>query len=168
LENHGQIPLKTVKEYLCTIATKVSIIIRRDELNVSYSDQSPILFYDGNCGICNLWIKFIIHLDEKNHLFFSSFSSDLANNIFVNKHELISNPSTVVLVTDKHVYTQSTAILNALILNMKWKKMSFLLLYVPRIIRDILYFIISKLRNNILRNQYCYIPPEHVKNRFID
>ena len=157
-----------MKEYLSKVATKISIIIRRDELNVSNSNQLPILFYDGDCGICNLWIKVIIHLDEKNHLFFASFSSDLANNIFVNKQELISNPSTVVLVTDEHVYTQSTAILQALILNMKWKKMSFLLLYVPRTIRDILYFIISKLRNNILRNQYCYIPPEHVKKRFIN
>ena len=121
------------------IATKVSIIIRRDELNVSYNDQLPILFYDGDCGICNLWIKFVIHLDEKNHLFFASFSSGLASNIFVNKQELINNPSTIILVTYEHVYTQSTAIWQALIRNMKWKRMSFLTLYVPRRMRDIVY-----------------------------
>ncbi len=47
-------------------------------------NPSPILFYDGDCGLCNMAVRFVLFRDRKHKFYFASLKS-------ITAHKLLSD-----------------------------------------------------------------------------
>lgn len=126
-------------------------------------DKRSIIFYDGDCGLCNRFILFILKFERENLFFFSALDSELAKN---NLQSL--NSDTVVLLQNGNEYYRSQAALLII------KEMIFpicLLTYLrvlPLGFRDFFYKIMAKNRKRFFKGkEQCLFPDKEVKKRFL-
>jgi predicted DCC family thiol-disulfide oxidoreductase YuxK len=131
--------------------------------------QKTILFYDGDCALCNKSVQFVIdHEKETQHpILFCSLQSIYAKQT-LEKHSYNFNQlSTLVLLIDDKVLYKSTAALEL----SKFLKTPYnwciILKIIPRFIRDGVYNFIAKNRKRLIKNSFCYVPSPKLKGRFI-
>ena len=127
-----------------------------------------IVLFDGVCNLCNGLVRFIIKRDKEGKFKFASLQSEtgqqrlaqfgLANNEF----------SSFVLIRDGSYYLRSTGVLKMLKeLGGIWK-LFYVLLFIPRPLRDLLYDGIAKSRYRIFgKRDNCMIPTPELKERFL-
>jgi predicted DCC family thiol-disulfide oxidoreductase YuxK len=131
--------------------------------------DKSIIFFDGVCNLCNGFVNFIIPRDQKNRFQFSSLQSAKAQIILKDYHYFIDDISTVILLEDGQLFTQSTAVLKIV------RKMSGLwpLLYafiiIPKPIRDFLYKRIANNRYRLFgKRDSCRMPSPELKSKFLE
>jgi predicted DCC family thiol-disulfide oxidoreductase YuxK len=127
-----------------------------------------IILFDGVCNLCNGLVRFIIKRDRTGKLKFASLQSDMGQQ-WLNRFGLAKNEfeSFVFIQGDRH-YVRSTAALKMLReLDGIWK-VFYVLIWVPRPLRDFLYNLIAKSRYRIFGKQdQCMIPTPELKERFL-
>jgi predicted DCC family thiol-disulfide oxidoreductase YuxK len=128
-----------------------------------------ILFYDGDCALCNKSVQFVIDHEKKISppIMFCDLQSDYAKNLLASYHYNFNSLNTLVLLIDKNVYYRSDA---ALYLTKHLKTPYNLLIglkLIPKFIRDAVYNFIAKNRKKIIKTAFCYIPTPDLKNRFL-
>lgn len=74
--------------------------------------NKTILFYDGECALCNFWVQFCMERDRKQVLFFAPLQGDTAANLL--PIETRTNLDSVVLWTEEAPQLKSKAVLTAL------------------------------------------------------
>ena len=133
-------------------------------INVQYD----IILFDGICNLCNGFVKFIIRYDQKEHFKMASLQSEIGQKLLSEYAINNTDNQSVVFITSNSVYLQSDAALNILKnLGYPWK-LGFVLILIPRFIRDAVYRFIARNRYRFLgkRNE-CIIPDERMKKRFL-
>lgn len=102
--------------------------------------DNPVIFYDGQCKICNLAVGFVIRHDSKNKFRFSSLQSEAAiaflPGIQVNKQ----NPESIVYRDGEKIYQGSTAILKILKQLGRGWQMLHVFIILPPAVRDSIYY----------------------------
>lgn len=108
--------------------------------------EKEILFYDGNCGLCNRVVKWVIRFEKSPKLYFSPLESEFATRFFEEKGCVKPDLSTFYFYTSYQLYTQSNGFLKMLPF-LKWY---FSFLYIIKLIpicqRDQFYRFIAKNR----------------------
>ena len=131
-------------------------------------EKKIIVLFDGVCNLCNGLVNFIIKRDRKAIIKFAPLQSNIAGEILQN-HQFNNQElnSVIVLINDK-IYTKSTAaILLIKELGGVWKAF-YLLIYIPKFIRDFVYTLISKSRYKIFgKKNSCMIPTSETASRFL-
>jgi len=126
-----------------------------------------ILFYDGECALCNRCVQYIIKHEKGEELLFCSLQSDFAKQELEKYHYDFGLTNTLVLIKDNKAYFKSDA---ALILQ-KFLKEPYSWLYAftifPKFFRDWVYDIVSRNRKKWFKKQFCFMPDEKLKKRFI-
>jgi predicted DCC family thiol-disulfide oxidoreductase YuxK len=127
--------------------------------------HNAILFFDGECGLCHTFVRFILKNDLKNHFLFAPLQGVTA------KEKLGSLPQqidSVIYVDNFHIYVKSTAAIKIVMaLGGKWKLMAILMI-VPRLLRDFVYDRIAQNRKKWFRqNQQCSLMDEADFARFL-
>lgn len=122
-----------------------------------------IVFYDGDCGLCNRFIKLILKFEKGPTLYFSPLDSSLAKELLKSR-----DLETVTLLKNGEEYQRSSAAL----LIIKEMVFPLSLLYgfiiIPRLLRDYIYKIIARNRKSFFRdNKQCILPTKELKSRFI-
>jgi predicted DCC family thiol-disulfide oxidoreductase YuxK len=129
--------------------------------------KSPILYFDGVCGLCNKSVNFFLKRDKRKKLRYCALQSDYAKNNLSKNYTL--KLETVVLTHNARTYTKSQAILASLVfLGFPWSLFGMFLI-VPKQATDLIY-------NFIARNRYkyfgqlasCRIATEEEKELFLD
>ncbi|MFA6572450.1 MAG: thiol-disulfide oxidoreductase DCC family protein [Bacteroidota bacterium] len=128
-----------------------------------------IILFDGICNLCNGIVKFIIKRDSKRTFKFASLQSETGQS-FLFKFGL--NPiffQTIIYIRDNSYFIESAAVLNILKdLGSGWK-MFYVLIVIPKFIRDFFYRIISKTRYKIFgKCKTCIVPTPDIKDRFLE
>lgn len=128
-----------------------------------------IILFDGVCKLCSAWAKFLIKYD-RNHTFALATVQSAAGQRLLALHGLPTDTySTMALIDDNTLYTQSSAFLQVMrLLPLPWPL--FTIFYIiPRPIRDWLYDRIALNRYKLFgKFDSCLLPtPDHQK-RFID
>lgn len=127
-----------------------------------------MVFYDGECILCNKSIHWIIRRDRKEKFLFSTLQSTTAKEYL--QSFMDEFPDVVLLLNPSKtkVYIASDAFL------MIMKQLGFphclwyVLRFIPRFLRNALYFFIAKRRFKWFgRQDYCSIPKDLDRNRFI-
>jgi len=119
-------------------------------------DHNIILFYDGECGVCNRLVRWILDRDTSHRFRFAPLQGETA----AKKIPFRVNLDTVVLSDNGNHYIKSTAILRALgYLPFPWPVVS-LFRFVPRFIRDWAYDTFAKRRHNFAMAQCRLLTPE--------
>lgn len=132
------------------------------------SGKSLILF-DGVCNLCNGFVNFIIPRDRDNKFQFGSLQTERVKAILSQYQHAPNYLSTVILLEDEKIYTQSTAVLRIL------RRMggAWALLYgfiiLPKPIRDFFYNLVAKHRYKLFgRKDSCMLPTPGLKARFVE
>ncbi len=133
-----------------------------------FSDGSPIIFYDGECGFCNKSVQFIMKHDSKGAFFYAPLQGETAEQAHVTPTGDPANWS-IILVDEKGTHDKSTAALRiSSKLNGFWSLLA-LFLIVPRGIRDWFYDVVAHNRYRIAGRtpDACALPPLTVRQRLL-
>jgi predicted DCC family thiol-disulfide oxidoreductase YuxK len=113
--------------------------------------KQAILFYDGDCPLCNRVVTFILNHEKDSKILFSALDTAAANE-FLSKHTLYKREEETVYFFDgEQLYSKSTAALKLLpflkgylfVLRLGW--------LCPRGLRDIVYNNIAKRRKRLVK-----------------
>lgn len=126
-----------------------------------------ILFYDGDCALCNHSVQYVIKHEKNHDLLFAPLQSDLAAKELAKHNYDFNELNTLVLIKDGKAYFKSSG---ALTLN-KFLKAPYSWLYafmiVPGFIRNWVYDIIARNRKKWFKKEFCFVPGASLKDRFI-
>ncbi|PIK13652.1 DCC1-like thiol-disulfide oxidoreductase family protein [Halobacteriovorax sp. JY17] len=131
---------------------------------MSYDIQKMnIIFYDGDCGLCNHFVKFVLRFEKENLFYFSPLNSKLALST-LNEQNL----DTVVLLKNGDEFHRSDAAL-LILKEMKFPiSCCYLLRLIPRFLRDSVYKVIARNRSHFLQgDKQCLLPTIDQRSRFI-
>jgi predicted DCC family thiol-disulfide oxidoreductase YuxK len=128
------------------------------------TESSPVIFYDGVCGLCDRSIQFIIRHDRREIFRFAALQSDYAGRVLGKAREM----ETFALYDNGRVFERSDGALRIFSkLGFPWALLAVFRI-IPKFLRDAVY-------NLVARNRYrwfgqfdsCPIPTPEQKARFI-
>ena len=136
-------------------------------LNVESAENSSIVLFDGVCNFCDRTVRFILDNDHNQHFQFASQQSDTGQQL-LKQFNAPNDNSTIVLIENDKVYTQSTAILRIIRkLKSPWSCLYGFIL-VPRPLREVAYRLFTRRRYQWFGiKDVCEIPESHVQSRFL-
>lgn len=131
-------------------------------------EQKHIVFFDGECGVCNFWVQWILERDRKDQFMFASLQSDFGQK-FLSERGLETNVFNTMYLWKPNQYylIKSRAVLQIANLLGGVYKLSAIGKIIPGFLSDKVYDIISKNRMK-LANQKCYLPTPHQRKKFIE
>ena len=133
--------------------------------------QSPrtkaIVFFDGECLLCNSFVDFIMRTDKANRLQIATLQGYTSQELLPTLPEKVEEWS-IYYIEAEEIYDQSDAVLRVLYhLGGIWYWLSFARI-VPRPIRNFFYRIIARNRYRWFgRRATCRMPNEQDKIRFL-
>ena len=130
---------------------------------------NKILLFDGVCNLCKGTVQFVLKNDKKGDSMFTSLQSDVGQKILKENHFNTTEFSSIMYYRNGKLLLKSTAVLN-LVRDMGgfWSFL-FPLIYIPEIIRDLIYDWVAKNRYRWFgKTESCMIPLPEYKERFIE
>ena len=135
----------------------------------------PILLYDGDCGLCNRFVQFILRRDRNATFRFASLQSALAASILARHGASPTDLDTVYVVInhelpDESLLARSDAVVFVLKeLKGLWHPTASLLQLLPKFLRDPAYNAVARRRYRIFgRSDVCTLPSDADHSRFLD
>jgi predicted DCC family thiol-disulfide oxidoreductase YuxK len=139
------------------------------------SNSSPLILYDGVCGLCNRLVQFVLKRDPRAQFRFASLQSKLAAHILqrhgVNQQDL----DTMYLVSDYQQPTERLAARSDAAISILrhiggvWRMVAASLSILPHGLRNRSYNLIVRNRYRIFgKYEICMIPEETHRHRFLD
>ncbi len=127
-----------------------------------------LVFYDGQCALCQGWVLFILERDKKDRFQFAGLDSSYALANGIEKSDS-SDEETVVVSYQGRKLTHSEAALMVLQeLGGCWRIFG-LLKVIPKGIRDRIYQFIARNRYRWFgRKSLCIIPPKKWEHKFLN
>ncbi len=127
-----------------------------------------IVFFDGDCGVCNFWVQWILERDKSDRFMFASLQSDFGQK-FLSERGLDTKVFNTMYVwkPDQYYLEKSQAILKIANLLGGVYKLSAIGKIIPRFLSDKMYDTVSENRMK-LANQKCYLPTPHQRTKFIE
>jgi predicted DCC family thiol-disulfide oxidoreductase YuxK len=135
--------------------------------------NSPVLLYDGVCGVCNSAVRTILRFDRRGTLRFAALDSEFARSV-IERHPGLAGVDSAVYVRNagepgETVDVRSTALLRVAGYLGGWWRLAQVGFVVPRTIRDRLYEGFASVRYRIGgRHETCPIPTAETRARFLD
>jgi predicted DCC family thiol-disulfide oxidoreductase YuxK len=151
----------------------MTLIQKADDSNISeFLAQNKIpfnlVFYDGDCGFCNRFVRFVWEYDKNGEFFFCALQSQLAHGL-LSKHgvedEDLHDLKTLYYKQGTELYRKSQAVFR--ILSQLNLLPDFLLKIAPQCLCDIGYDLVARMRKILPAGSSCAIPPEAVRKRFL-
>ena len=130
--------------------------------------RAPLILFDGVCNLCNAWVRFVIRHDPAGVFRFAAQQSSVGQAV-IEDHVRGAGPlSSIVLIADGWVYTESDAILEIFArLGAPWSWIA-LLRIIPRRARDTCYrFVVRHRYRWFGKTETCQVPSADVRSRFI-
>ena len=128
--------------------------------------EKKIVFYDGDCGLCNRSVQWILQYEKKHEIHFSALQSEFAKQFFLERNQPEPDLSTLVFFNGSHFYRKSTAVLRIshyLKFPHFFLKLGWIL---PAFVRNSMYDFVAKRRQKIA-NSNCFVPSLKERQRFL-
>ena len=137
-------------------------------------ETSPVILYDGVCGLCNRLVQFILKRDKRDYFRFASLQSDWSSTL-LQRHQLDPRDlDTVYVVVDygqpaERLLARSDAILFLLgELGGIWK-VAVVGKILPRPLRDAIYGLVARNRYRVFgKYESCMLPEPQHRAKFLD
>ena len=129
--------------------------------------ESPVIFFDGVCGLCNAWVDFVIVRDRRRLFRFAALQGETARDrLHLSPGDLLDS---VVLADETGVYQKSDAVWRILrSLGGVWSVSGFCLRLLPRPIRNWGYDFVARRRYKWFgRKETCRMPSPGERERFL-
>lgn len=127
-----------------------------------------VVFFDGDCGVCNFWVQCILERDTKDQFMFASLQSEFGQK-FLSERGLDTKVFNTMYLWKPNSYylIKSKAVLEIARLLGGVYQLSVIGKIIPSFLSDKLYDVVSKNRMK-LANQKCYLPTPHQRKKFIE
>ncbi len=126
------------------------------------------VFYDGGCGICHAFVKFVVPRDRDGAFRFAPLGGETFLRVIPEGSRELPD-SVVVATTDHRVLVRSAAVLHVLRrLGGGYWLLAVLSRAVPRFLRDAVYDAVAAARKRLLAPppEVCPILPPELRSRF--
>lgn len=128
------------------------------------------VFYDGYCGLCHRWARFVLAEDVEGRCFeLSPLQGEYLHTV-VNETDRAALPDSIVLRrADGALWVKSRAVIAILDrLGGLWRVAAWLLRLVPRPLRDLAYDGVARVRLKLFAQpaEACPMVPAHLRGRF--
>ena len=120
-----------------------------------------VIYYDGECGLCHLAVRFILRVDSKSNFYFSPLS-----NLDIN----LKNIDSIILKRGNKVFYEGMAIIMIFEnIDNNWNYLAKILKLIPINVLDTAYRWVSRNRAKISVKKIssCPIVPSCYQKRFI-
>ena len=120
-----------------------------------------VIYYDGECGLCHLAVRFILRVDSKSKFYFSPLSN-LDNNL--------KNIDSIILKKGNKVFYEGQAIIMIFEnIDNNWNYLAKVLKLIPIYLLDTAYRWVSRNRAkvSVKKVSSCPIVPRYYQKRFI-
>ena len=120
-----------------------------------------VIYYDGECGLCHLAVRFILRVDSKSKFYFSPLSN-LDNNL--------KNIDSIILKKGNKVFYEGQAVIMIFEnIDNNWNYLAKVLKLVPINLLDAAYRWVSRNRAkvSVKKVSSCPIVPRYYQKRFI-
>lgn len=127
-----------------------------------------IILFDGVCNLCNGLVQFVIKKDKEAKFTMGSLQSESGQKL-LKKHNLpLQDYNSFIYLKEERVYSKSSGALHVLKdLGGLWK-IFFILIIIPKPIRDYFYGLVAKNRYWFFgKRTECMMPTPALKNRFL-
>lgn len=138
--------------------------------SVRPSDTSPVVFFDGVCGLCNRYIQFLIARDRLRILRFAPIQGETAlRELPAEDREQLSS---IIYIDSSGIFRKSDAVLRiaSAVLSrssLLWKAAGLLRIF-PRYLRDAVYDRVAGNRYRFFgKHDSCPIPSPETRERFL-
>lgn len=131
--------------------------------------EKSIILFDGVCNLCNGFVNFVIPRDRENKFQFGSLQSSKVKELLNHYQYLRTDLSTVILVENYQLHTQSTAVLKILRkMGGGWSLLYGFIIF-PKFFRDFVYDLVAKNRYKLFgRKDSCMMPTPELKAKFVE
>lgn len=134
---------------------------------VRLSQDRPILYYDGQCLLCDGFVNFLIKNDKKKQFLFCALQHQSSTEVR-KKLNMTNEIKTVALLYRGKLYTESDVSFQIIkIIGGAWVLLLPLII-VPKSIRNQVYRWVAENRYKWFgKSDQCIIPDQSIKERFI-
>ena len=132
------------------------------------ASNEPVILFDGVCNFCDHSVQFVIRHDKLDTFKFASLQSNVGQDLLKKYNLPTENFDSFVLIRNNKCYQKSTAALQVCRgLGGLWKIL-YLLIVIPRPLRDRFYNLVAKNRYKWFgKKDQCMIPSPEVRKRFL-
>ena len=129
-----------------------------------------LVFYDGHCGLCHRWVKFVLPRDPKDRFMFTPLQGDTIKTTLTER-QIADLPDSIVLRDpDGTLHTKSGAVLRILRgVGGGWAVLAALGRVVPRFLRDFVYDGVARVRHRVSGRpaEACPMMPPELRHKFV-
>ena len=131
--------------------------------------EFPLIIYDGDCGLCNRSISFIIRHEKSEYLRFSPVGSAFAQKVMRANGLSPDDIDSIVLVESGNCHVESDAVVGvAKFLKWPWSMIAWSKA-IPRPFRDWCYRLVAANRMKLgSADKVCDIADERIRRRIIE
>ena len=104
-------------------------------------ENESIVIFDGVCALCNKSVNFLIKIDKKRVLKYTSIQGN-----YVKKLDIKKDIDSIIFYKNQKTYYKSTAILQIVITLKGLWYLAYIFFIIPPFLRDCLYDIIARYR----------------------
>jgi predicted DCC family thiol-disulfide oxidoreductase YuxK len=134
------------------------------------SEDHPVIFFDGECNLCNGFVQIVIRNDPHARFRFASLQSEHARDIpaLPDTAEYAGGLSTVIVKHRGAYLSKSSAVLKiAKLLGFPYS-LFYVLIVLPKPIRDSIYEWVAANRYKWFgKRDACMLPTSDLKSRFL-
>ena len=135
----------------------------------SFTRRNPVVFFDGECALCNASVRFILRHEKHQRLYFMSLQSELAADIIRPYADLKSLPDSILLFHRNMIMTKSEAVLEIASLMGGWVRIFLFFRIFPTSVLNVFYDIIARNRKKLFgKSEYCALTTGVDQSRFLD
>lgn len=129
-----------------------------------------ILLYDGECGICDSSVQFVLRHDTHEKIYFAPLQSKTGEKLLSEYHLNSQSLDSVVFISDNNEsYIEAEAVLKILAtIGGVWQLFAFLGKLIPAFLRKKMYRWVARNRHRLQTKKTCSLPNSSQNNRFID
>jgi len=131
------------------------------------SKKKPsILFYDGDCGVCDGLIQILLK-GKISGISFSPLGGKSYSDIYSEQASYIEI-DTVLFFSQGRTYMRTQALTRAFLLCNNWYKLiGLVMIIIPSDIMDFGYWLFAPFRKKLIKFNYCSLPSEKQRKMFI-
>jgi len=138
-------------------------------LPVRSATESERLFYDGHCGLCHRWVRFVLAEDHAGRFILSPLQSEAFERHVPTEQREHLPDSIVIQRPDGGLLVRSAAVVHILDrLGGAWRVIGWLARAIPQPMADTAYRLIASLRNRLFARpvEACPLMPPELRQRF--
>jgi predicted DCC family thiol-disulfide oxidoreductase YuxK len=132
-------------------------------------ELNNIIVFDGVCNLCSGSVMFIVKRDHDAIFRFAPMQSNTGQELLKQYGMDPNDVQTILLVKNGRAYMKSNAALEIAKEFQGYWKLLVIFRFVPKMIRDWFYDLIADHRYRWFgKKEICMVPPDDVRERFLD